>query len=324
MKRILVAVKDPERVPRELLKKAATLAKASGAVLDVFHAIAQMEIDHEFRARNGAETTAELIDELNAHLLRRLEKLTRTSVFEGVRVEVTPSWDFPAHEAIIRRALTTGADLIVASAQPRQFAGRLVLANTDWELIRHSPIPVLIVKTPGDYRKPAIIAAIDPFHANAKPARLDSRICDMATALGRLLKGSTHSFHAYMPMIAMAPGPSGMALMLPADLEDVHGEQVEKVFNRTCERAGIPAARRHLNMGRVSDELASVVKRINAAIVVMGAVSRSGLRRVFIGNTAERLLDDLNCDLLVVKPANFKSAVSRRRAHREPVYFAPV
>jgi universal stress protein E len=77
-------------------------------------------------------------------------------------------------------------------------------------------------------------------------------------------------------------------------------------------------------MGRVSDELASVVKRINAAIVVMGAVSRSGLRRVFIGNTAERLLDDLNCDLLVVKPANFKSAVSRRRAHREPVYFAPV
>jgi len=112
--------------------------------------------------------------------------------------------------------------------------------------------------------------------------------------------------------------------MLPPELEDVHGGQVEKVFGRACERAHIPPARRHLNMGLVRDELASLVKRLDAGIVVMGAVSRSGLRRVFIGNTAERVLDDLDCDVLVVKPADFKSNVSRRRAHRMPVYFAPV
>jgi universal stress protein E len=45
--------------------------------------------------------------------------------------------------------------------------------------------------------------------------------------------------------------------------------------------------------------------------VVAGAVSRSGLKRAFIGNTAERLLDDLPCDLLIVKPAQFPSAVAR-------------
>jgi universal stress protein E len=44
----------------------------------------------------------------------------------------------------------------------------------------------------------------------------------------------------------------------------------------------------------------------------MGAVSRSGLKRVFIGNTAERVLDELPCDVLVVKPPSFKSAVSQR------------
>jgi len=319
-----VAVKDPERVPRAQLKKAATLAKASGAVLEIFHAIAQAEIDDEVRGRDVLETTAQLIDVLNAHALRRLEKLSRSNVLEGLRVEVTPSWDFPPHEAIIRRALATSADLIVAAAQPHQFAGRLVLANTDWELIRHSPLPVLIVKSPGDYSKPAVIAAIDPFHARAKPTRLDSRICATASALGRLLKGTTHSFHAYMPLVAIAPDPTGASLMLPPEIEDMHGKQVDKLFRRACERARIPPARRHLNMGLVGDELASVVKRVNAGIVVMGAVSRSGLRRVFIGNTAERILDDLACDVLVVKPADFKSNVSRRRAHRMPVYFAPV
>lgn len=324
IKRILVAIKDPDHAPRAQLKKAAALARASGAALEIFHAVAQAEIDDEVRGRDFLQTTAELIDALNAHALRRLQRLASSSLLEGLRVEVTPSWDFPPHEAVIRRAISTGADLIVAAAQSQQFAGRLVLANTDWELIRHSPLPVLVVKSARDYSKPAVIAAIDPFHARAKPTRLDSRIFAAAAAMSRLLKGATHSFHAYMPLVSMAPGPSGMPLMLPPELEDIHGEQVEKSFRRACERAHIPPARRHLNMGLVGDELGSVVKRVNAGIVVMGAVSRSGLRRVFIGNTAERILDDLTCDVLVVKPANFKSNVSRRRAHRQPVYFAPV
>jgi universal stress protein E len=43
----------------------------------------------------------------------------------------------------------------------------------------------------------------------------------------------------------------------------------------------------------------------------MGAVSRSGLKGLFIGNTAERVLDSLTCDVLVVKPTDFKRRVSR-------------
>ena len=43
-------------------------------------------------------------------------------------------------------------------------------------------------------------------------------------------------------------------------------------------------------------------RKVGANLVVMGAVSRSGLNRIFIGNTAERVLDDLPCDVLVVKP----------------------
>jgi universal stress protein E len=34
----------------------------------------------------------------------------------------------------------------------------------------------------------------------------------------------------------------------------------------------------------------------------MGAVSRTGLKRIFIGNTAEHVLDSLRCDVMVVKP----------------------
>jgi len=49
----------------------------------------------------------------------------------------------------------------------------------------------------------------------------------------------------------------------------------------------------------INDSLPALV---DAAVVVMGAISRSAIDRVFVGSTAERLLDELVCDVLVVKP----------------------
>ena len=50
--------------------------------------------------------------------------------------------------------------------------------------------------------------------------------------------------------------------------------------------------------------------RHGAQILVMGAISRSGLKGLLIGNTAERMLDRLGCDILIVKPADFRHPVS--------------
>jgi universal stress protein E len=61
------------------------------------------------------------------------------------------------------------------------------------------------------------------------------------------------------------------------------------------------------------DAITGTARRLSAAIVVMGAISRRGLKRFFIGNSAEQLLDELRCDLLVVKPAHFVTAVPRLR-----------
>jgi len=61
------------------------------------------------------------------------------------------------------------------------------------------------------------------------------------------------------------------------------------------------------------DGIRSVARATRAGIVVMGAISRSGLKRLFIGNTAERLLDVIECDVLIVKPRRFASHVQRRR-----------
>jgi hypothetical protein len=60
------------------------------------------------------------------------------------------------------------------------------------------------------------------------------------------------------------------------------------------------------------DAIPKVARETGAALVVMGAVSRSGLKRLFIGNTAERTLNELTCDVLVVKPSRFVTQVARK------------
>jgi universal stress protein E len=87
---------------------------------------------------------------------------------------------------------------------------------------------------------------------------------------------------------------------------------VRREFDRLLQRSGIPPARRHLQLADVAGELQATATSIKAAIVVMGAVSRSGLSRLFIGSTAERALDRLTCDVLIIKSRGFKVTIPRR------------
>ena len=65
---------------------------------------------------------------------------------------------------------------------------------------------------------------------------------------------------------------------------------------------GLDPAHCHWTDVVINDSLPALIEEVDAAVVVMGAISRSAIDRVFVGSTAERLLDELVCDVLVIKP----------------------
>src|ERR1700758_187614 len=95
--------------------------------------------------------------------------------------------------------------LVIAPARGHRFGARIVLRNTDWELIRHCPVPLLLVKSPRPYRRPLVLAAVDPFHRHERPANLDARLLQAGGALAQLLHGRLEMFHAYLPLASLAP-----------------------------------------------------------------------------------------------------------------------
>jgi universal stress protein E len=315
IRRILIAIRDERHAPRGALRKAAALARANGASIELFHAVNDPEALDALRRGYVAGREADAIAESVRHrCARRLEKLITLKDLEGLKVTCASTWDFPSHEAIIRRVLATGADLVIATVQPKGIGSRLLLANTDWELIRHCPCPVLIAKTRRSWRRPAVVAAVDPFHAHEKPAALDREILHAGKYFARELGGALHAFHSYMPLTVIAQAPAGqaMAVPIPQELEEVHSKQIKGVFDRVSASSGISPRRRHLEMGVTQDELARIVRENGVELVVMGAVSRSALKRLWIGSTAEHAIDRLDCDVLIVKPRAFRTKVSRR------------
>jgi universal stress protein E len=228
-------------------------------------------------------------------------------------VTVATEWDFPAYEAIVRRAKQIKADLIVAD----QHAGRHTIAGllhlTDWELLRLSPVPVLLVKTRGSYVDPVVLAAVDPGHTFSKPTKLDQEILGAGSTITRTLRGKLHALHAYVPFPFVADPNSMLSQQNINQMEAQATEAAQSALQRVLRKTRIPKANRHVIGRHPADAIVQAARELRSSTVVMGAVSRSGLKRLFIGNTAERVLDLLSCDILVVKPKHFANRISRAK-----------
>ena len=58
------------------------------------------------------------------------------------------------------------------------------------------------------------------------------------------------------------------------------------------------------------DVIESVSNEIDAELVILGTIGRTGISAALIGNTAEHVIDRLNCDVLAIKPEGYISPLA--------------
>ncbi len=306
-RRVLFAIRDPEAARQPGLAKAVQVARAFGASLELFHAITDpifIELIDQ-----GDDTVDALRERIEGEVRIPLTRHAAAARKHGIDVTSCVEWDYPPHEAIVRRAQEIGADLIIAEGHHGGRTQPWLIHLTDWELLRTSPVPVLLLKSGKPYRRPLTLAAVDPAHAHAKPLNLDARILDAAREFSRKLRGSLHVMHANYPSI-VGLAPASQKTWSTLSFEELEAQE-RKAFETFRESVEVPRTRAHLVDGNPVKAIPRLASQLGAGIVVMGALSRSGLERVFIGNTAEKVLGALECDVLVVKPETFSSHVAR-------------
>ena len=306
----ILAVIDPTVEDQPGMRRAAWLAKHTGAELEllVCYYNEYLSGDRLFDSPSLEKARTEVIENQEKHL----EELAEPVRKDGVVVTTSAVWDHPLFEGIVRHAITGNADIVIKDTHHHTAVARALLTNTDWNLIRSCPMPLWLVKPHDVAETPVFVAAIDPMNQNDKPAALDDEILQVSKAISEKVGGDVHAFHAYDPRIAVATATANayIPVSLPFDeIEQQMHEDHQKRFNEITEFHGVEDDKAHLVAGLTHEELPAIADELKADVVVMGAVARNRWKRLFIGATAERTLEHLPCDLLIVKPDWFQTPV---------------
>ncbi len=311
-KKILVAIEFPAARQQLGLARALQLANKSGAALELFHAA----YDPEIGDIPAPESDARVRYVLDIRR-RQLEALRRDSQLDESTCAINVRWSHSVVDALSQEARTQHCDLVVAESTRRGRFARFVLTNTDWELVRHLPVPLLLVKSAKVLRDGPILCALDPTNSRGKSPELDAAVLHAGRRFANALGARVTAYHVYAPPAAV-PLLLRTGISMPLPTRVTKSEQLERrrreieSLTQLVREHHLPKARIVVEEGDVRQLLVERAAAERAQIVVLGAVARGGLDRVLIGSTAESVLDLLTCDVLAVKPLAAPAPRARR------------
>jgi universal stress protein E len=301
----ILAVLDPTAKSQPALAKAARLAAAAKASLELFIC------DYEPALANPRFFASERLRVLREAFLARhkttLERHASELQAHGLAVTTEVRWDTPVHQGIVARVRESGPGLVVKDTHYHGTIRRTVLTNTDWNLIRSCPAPLLLAKSAEWRNPPRILAAVDPGHEADPRSALDHELLRAGSELAERLGGELHVVHAFFPaeLIAATTGMAAAAVVdggAITDLLEQERGRIREALAVLSRTHGIAPGHVQLRQGSAVEVLCDVAAELPADVVVLGAIARGRLRERLIGSTAERVLDRLPCDTLVVKP----------------------
>jgi universal stress protein E len=300
IRRILVAVKPRHTGLPLAAQHARMLAQQLGAELTLFTAIHDTAIGGRLASRlAGASSARSAVVEAEQSNLERLAESLRDW---GVPVQVEVRWQAPAYDAIIEAVKDLEADLLVVGAHEPRPEPHTRLTDTDWQLMRLCPCPLLLVKDANFQAYGSVLAAVDPLHDHAEPLGTDQAVLKAGELFAKVLGGELWAVNAY-PDPAQYSWVSAVEV-LPGvfygseNIEGVHRQAVQELV----ERYGVPPERALLRPGDARRVVETAVVDIDAKLLVLGALKRGELEQALLGSTAEYLIFSVECDVLLIKP----------------------
>ena len=300
--KILVVI-NPMTDHQPALARAVELASKSNASITAFLTIFDFSYEmtsilssHEREAmRQG------VIDQRESWLAEAIIPYAKS----GLVIETKVVWHNRPFESVIKYAIEQNVDLLVKSTHEHDKLKSIIFTPTDWHLLRKAPIPVLMVKEHDWPVAGKILCAVNVASEDDEHSTLNTKIIENALNLAAKFSAQIHLVNGY-------PGtPVNLAIELPefdaASYNDTVRMQHEQRIQYLANSFNIPLDNCHVEEGLPEDVIPELALKLDAELVILGTVGRTGFSAALIGNTAEHVIDSINCDLLAVKPEGYKS-----------------
>lgn len=291
------------------LDRAVRLAKENQAkltVVDVIEAFPKKYITKKVTAIKKFHTAT--LRESKIHLDKIITLLQK----KGLRIQAKVLQGIPFLE-IIRKVLHNKHDLVITAVQPRKNLKDKMFGSTAVRLMRKCPCPVWAIKTSQVHAFNRIMAAVDPDPMNEKKTALNHKIIELSTSLAEMEKSDLYVVHCWAkyPELLMGFGytdlPPIMVDNILYDTKNIHKKWLNEFMQKISIKRGLCCAK--LVPGDPGEQIPKLAKKEKVDLIVMGTVCRVGIPGLLIGNTAEKVLNQVDCSLLTIKPDGFNTPI---------------
>ena len=227
---------------------------------------------------------------------------------------------------IIREVLRNAHDLVIKCPESLDWLGRL-FSSDDKHLLRKCPCPVWMVRPQTGELFDHILAAVDvddsypPEELETRQA-LNSMVIELAGSLAVTEFAQLHVAHAW-EAIGEGIMRHGIFMQQPEDEVNAYVEQVQRhheqlldaLMKEVSSKLGREAIdyikpQLHMPKGAARKVIPELANELQVDCIIMGTVARTGVPGLFMGNTAETILDQLECSVLAIKPPGFVTPVT--------------
>jgi universal stress protein E len=209
--------------------------------------------------------------------------------------------------AMMHAVLRGEADLVVVGKRDRESSegeGRR-LGSVATKLVRKCPAPVWVVKPAHDLAHKLVLVATDH-------TPVAERALELGAFVAKRRGAALHVVHAYRVPRELRAELNELPSEELAERMDLLKSDVQARLDACLAQLDLPEpAVTHLSRKTPAEAIKETVEHLQPDLLVMGSLSRGGRAGVMVGETAERLLDRLDCSMLTIKPDDFESPVPR-------------
>ncbi|MBP2197827.1 MULTISPECIES: universal stress protein UspE [Pantoea] len=302
---ILVAI-DAQQDDQPALRRAVYLNQRIGGKIKAFLPI--YDFSYEMTTLLSPDERGNMRKGVISQRTEWIREQAHAYLEAGVDIEIKVIWHNRPFEAIIHEVMTHQHDLVLKMAHQHDRLEAVIFTPTDWHLLRKCPCPVWMVKDQpwpeGGKALVAVNLASEEPHHDA----LNQKLIQETTVLAEMVN------HTEVHLVGAYPiTPINIAIELPDFDPSVYNDAIRGqhlvAMKALRQKFSISEEFTHVAKGLPEEVIPDIAAHLGAGIVVLGTIGRTGLSAAFLGNTAEQVIDHLRCDLLAIKPDDFKSPI---------------
>lgn len=303
----ILTVIDPTTDDQKALKRSIELAQHTGGKITAFLSI--FDFSYEMTTMLSSDERESMRQSVIDDRYEWINTLVKELNTTHLTIDTKVIWHNRPFESIINAVIENKYDIVIKGTHEHDKLKSVIFTPTDWHILRKCPCPVLLVK---DHLWPEngnILAAINVGSDEEEHCSLNHKITDHANKLAKTINANVHLVNSF-------PGtPINIAIEIPEFNANEYNTGMlthhQRAMASHCEQYNITEENTHIEEGLPEDVIESVANKIDAELVILGTIGRTGLSAALIGNTAEHVIDQLNCDVLALKPDGYVSPLAK-------------